>query len=327
MDLGHLLSHLGRDADPNLLVGFDTADDAGVYMIREDMALVQTVDLITPVCDDPYLFGQVAAANSLSDVYAMGGRPLTALNICCFPSTGVPDGVFAEILRGGLDKMHEAGATLAGGHTVKDPELKYGLSVTGTIHPDRILRNSGARPGDALVLTKPVGTGVMITGAKKELVPWERFRPVVETMARLNAAAGELAMQHGAHAGTDITGFGLAGHALEVARSGRVGLRLHDAAVPRYEESMELIAQGLKTGVTESNRTLAGDDIRFEDGLAEDRRWLYFDPQTSGGLFIAVRADKADEVISGLRARGVTEAAIVGEAFASDRPLLEVVPA
>ena len=319
-----MLSHLERGDNPDLLVGFETADDAGVFRVGEKLALVQTVDIITPVCDDPYLFGQVAAANSLSDVYAMGGRPLTALNICCFPSTGVPDGVYGKILLGGHDKTREAGATLVGGHTVNDRELKYGLAVTGTIDPDRILRNADARHGDALVLTKPIGTGVMIGAARKEMVAPSTFAVVVGQMARLNATAAELALEHGAHACTDITGFGLAGHTLEVARASRVGIRLRYAALPRYEESLDLIARGVTTAMTESNRILAGESIRFTADLSEPQRWLFFDPQTSGGLLISLPAARAEELVSALHARGVTDAAIVGEVFASDDPVLEV---
>jgi selenide, water dikinase len=326
VDLGHLLTHFARPDDPDLLVGFDTADDAGVYRVRDDLALVQTVDLITPVCDDPYRFGAVAAANALSDVYAMGGRPLTALNICCFPATGVPDGVFERILRGGWDKTREAGAVVVGGHTVRDQELKYGLAVTGTIDPARILRNTTAKPGDALVLTKPIGTGVMIQGSRKDLVPPERFERVVDRMARLNDVASELALSHGAHAATDVTGFGLAGHALEVARSSRVGIRVRAAALPCYEESLDLIARGVKTGVTESNRTLAGGDISFAGGIDEKMRGLFFDPQTSGGLLISLPAVRAGALVGALKARGVTEAAEVGEVFASPSAVLEVVP-
>jgi len=324
VDLGHLLTKLEASHDPDLLVGFDTADDAGVYRVREDLALVQTVDLITPVCDDPYLFGQVAAANSLSDVFAMGGRPLTALNICCFPGSGVPEGVYAEILRGGHDKTREAGAVLVGGHTVRDPELKYGLSVTGTIDPGRILRNSGAMPGDLLVLTKPVGTGVMITAAKKGALAQDRFQKVVANMARLNGTASDLALEHSARACTDITGFGLAGHSLEMARGSGAGIRLCFSALPRYPESLDLIEQGVKTGVTESNRALAGDQILFAASLGPTERWLMFDPQTSGGLLISVPADRGPALVTALHAKGVADAALVGEVFASDRPILEI---
>ena len=325
MELGHLLTHFERPHDPDLLVGFDTSDDAGVYRVRDDLALVQTVDLITPVCDDPYLFGQVAAANSLSDVYAMGGKPLTALNVCCFPGTGVPEGVFEKILRGGWDKAREAGAVIVGGHTVRDSELKYGLSVTGTIDPNRILRNTAAQVGDALVLTKPIGTGVMIAGAKKGLVTDERFTAAALIMARLNDVASELALKHGANACTDITGFGLAGHALEIARGSGVGIRLRFSAVPRYEEALELIEQGMTTGVTDSNRALARGDIRFGPGIDDRMKTLFFDPQTSGGLLISLPAGRGAALVSALKKRGVADAAMVGEVFASDTPRIEAI--
>ncbi len=326
MELGHLLARFKADDNPDLIVGFDTADDAGVYRIREDLALVQTLDLITPICDDPYLFGQVAAANSLSDVYAMGGRPLTALNICCFPERGVPDGVLAEILRGGHDKILEAGGTLVGGHTVRDPELKYGLSVTGTVNPERVLRNGGAVAGDELVLTKPLGTGVQIQAARKGLVSWERFKPVVEAMARLNAEAVELALEHDATACTDITGFGMAGHTLEMARASGTGIRLRAGSLPLYEGSLDLIEQGVRTGVTESNRSMAGKDIRFRGEIPEPLRSLFFDPQTSGGLLIAVPSGRGSDLASALRTRGMAEAAVVGEVLSSGVPLLDVIP-
>ena len=325
VELGHILSHLTTRENPDLLVGFDTADDAGVYRVSENLALVQTVDLITPVCDDPYRFGQVAAANALSDVYAMGGQPLTVLNICCFPGSGVPEGVFQKILQGGNDKAIEAGATLVGGHTVRDQELKYGLSVTGTINPLRILRNSGARPGDLLVLTKPVGTGVMIAGAKKGTVSQEEFEAVLDQMTRLNDTSSTLALSHNADSCTDITGFGLACHVLEMARASGVGIRLRYASIPRYERSLALIDQGITTGVTESNRKMAAGELSFSGGLTTAQEGLFFDPQTSGGLLISVSADKGPSLVSALHAKGVVSAALVGEVFASDRPRLEVV--
>jgi len=324
--LGSLLRGLTSRPDPNLIVGFDTSDDAGVYKIREDLALVQTVDFITPVCDDPYIFGQVAAANSLSDVYAMGGRPLTVLNICCFPARGVPVEVYQKILEGGLSKTTEAGASLVGGHTVKDEELKYGLSVTGTIHPGKVLKNAGARPGDALILTKPVGTGVLITGSKRGMVRPDVFRKVLDYMARLNDVAGDLASQHGATACTDITGFALAGHALEMAKGSKVGMRIRFGSLPHYPESLALIDLGVKTGVTDSNRVLAGDAIRFVDGLSETQKWLMFDPQTSGGLLISIPAAKADALLKELIEKGQRDSKVIGEVFASPQPVLEVVP-
>ena len=321
------MAKLPRFPNANVLVGFDTSDDAGVYKVREDLALVQTVDFITPVCDDPYLFGQVAAANSLSDVYAMGGKPLTAMNVCCFPPRGVPVEVYGRILEGGLAKTIEAGATLVGGHTVKDEELKYGLSVTGTVHPLKVLKNGGAKPGDVLILTKPVGTGVMVTASKRGVLPYETFKKALDYMARLNNVAGELASAHGATSCTDITGFGLAGHVLEMAKGSRAGMRLRFKDLPIYPESLTLIEQGIKTGVTDSNRALAGEAVRFAAGLSETQKWLFFDPQTSGGLMISLPAGAADALLKDLLARGQSDSRIVGEVFASPSPLLEVVPA
>ena len=305
-------------------MGFGTADDAGVYRVREDLALVQTVDLITPVCDDPYVFGQVAAANALSDVYAMGGQPLTALNICCFPGEGVPGEVLEKILVGAFDKIRESGAVLVGGHTVRDQEMKYGLAVTGTVHPDRILRNATALPGDSLVLTKPIGTGLIIGGARKDLVSAEMFAPVLEAMASLNALAAQEALAAGAHAATDITGFGLAGHALEVARGSGVGLVLRHAALPVHEGAEEMARRGVTTLMTPANRAMAGADITFDDALSETARTLYFDPQTSGGLLISVPAANAEPLAACLRGRGVRAATVIGEVVASKAPFLRV---
>lgn len=311
--MGHILAHLEGPQDPDLLVGFDTSDDAGVYRVGEKLALVQTVDIITPVCDDPRLFGRIAAANSLSDVYAMGGRPVTAMNICCFPGEGVPDGVYRDILSGALETIHEAGAALVGGHTVRDRELKYGLSVTGLIDPSRILRNAGARPGDALVLTKPIGTGVLINGARKDRVPQPQFQNALETMARLNAKACAAALAHDAVSCTDITGFGLAGHSLEMARGGGVRLTIHANSLPVFEGSRAMVEAGVTTAMTSSNRTLAADKITFADKIDETTRTLFFDPQTSGGLLIALPSSKAESLVSALHAGGDTRAARIGE--------------
>ena len=324
MELGRLLDPFKGSDDPNLLVGLDTSDDAGVYRVREDLALVQTVDIITPVCDDPVLFGRVAAANALSDVYAMGGRPLTALNICCFPAEGVPEGVLADILRGARDTLAASGTALLGGHTVRDNELKYGLAITGTIHPRRILANAGARPGDALVLTKPLGTGVTVNAARKEKIAPERFAPILEQMATLNDTASELALSHGAHAATDITGFGMAGHTLEVARASGVRIRLSAGALPLYDGALELVAAGVSTAMTPQNRKLAQTDTQVAADVPPDLEALLYDPQTSGGLLIALPAGKADALVDALRARGVPRAVRVGEVLAGSAPLLEV---
>ncbi len=284
---------------------------------------MQTVDPITPVCDDPYVFGEVAAANALSDVYAMGGRPLTALNICCFPGSGVPEGIFEAILAGARDKAKEAGATIVGGHTVKDTELKYGLAVTGTIDPSRILRNSTARPGDALILTKPIGTGVIINAARKDRAPADLFQLALERMSRLNASAANAALAADASACTDITGFGLSGHALEVARASGVGIRLRFDDVPRYDGSIELIEAGVSTVMTDQNRKMAAGRMTFPADLPESHRTLLFDPQTSGGLLIAVAAARAGDLVAALREADAPEAAVIGDVV-TGQPGIEV---
>ena len=233
------------EEDPNLLVGRETSDDAGVYRLSDEVALVQTVDFITPVVNDPYDFGRIAAANALSDVYAMGGRPLTAMNIVCFPVKEMDKEVLREILRGGLEKVHEAGAALVGGHSVEDPEIKYGLSVTGVVHPDRVLTNAGARPGDAFILTKPLGTGILATAIKAGLVSDEVQRRAVEVMAMLNKKAAEVMGSYPVSCCTDITGFGLLGHALEIATASKVVITLYAERVPLLPEVLDSVRKGL----------------------------------------------------------------------------------
>jgi selenide,water dikinase len=317
------LSEIVRDfagaakKDPNLIVGFETGDDAGVYRLTDDLALVQTVDYITPVVDDPYLFGQVAAANSISDVYAMGGRPLTAMNLCNFPPRGIDKPSLRRILEGGFSKILEAGATLVGGHTVRDDELKYGLSVTGLIHPGRVKTNVGARPGDHLVLTKPIGTGVIITGYRRGVVADDLLERVVAWMATLNRAACEAMLEFDTHACTDVTGFGLSGHALGIARGSGVRIRIRFKDIPIYPESLELIAQGVSTSVTASNLQMAQDHLAFNGAFAEEESWLVADPQTSGGLLISLPADQAPLLVRRLHDAGNTAAAIVGEVLPS----------
>lgn len=315
MDLTAILKHLLLEgsSDPNLLVGFDTADDAGVYRISPDVALVQTLDFITPACDDPFLFGQIAAANSLSDVYAMGGRPLNALNICCFPPEGVESSVLAEILRGGYSKIQEAGAVLLGGHTVKDQELKYGLSVTGSVHPDRILRNSTCRPGDRILITKKIGTGVIVTGAKNDLVTPDQFQEAMDSMATLNRAACEAMVEVGANACTDVSGFGLAGHLCEMVKGSRVRIRLHLPSVPVFPVSRDLFKRGIRTGVTLSNKQSTAEFVQLSREFPKEEEMVLYDPQTSGPLLISTPAAKADELLRELKGRGVSDAAIIGE--------------
>jgi selenide, water dikinase len=315
VDLRHILKGLDlrQRKHADLLVGFETSDDAGVYQVAPEMGLVQTLDFITPVCDDPYAFGQIAAANSLSDVYAMGGRPLTAMNICCFPSEGVEPEVLSEILRGGLSKIEESGAVLLGGHTVKDQELKYGLSVTGIIHPQKILRNSMCRPGDCLIITKKIGTGVLITGAKNDLISADAFAPAVHALTTLNKTACEVMLEVGANACTDISGFGLAGHGCEMALGSGVQINLDLANVPVYPGSLELFGRGIRTGVTLSNKQSSSACIRLERELPKEREMILYDPQTSGPLLISVAEKNANLLLSKLKERGISDAAIIAE--------------
>ncbi len=319
-----MLHELNIPRDENVIVGTETNDDAGVYRLSEDLALVQTADYITPVVDDPFLFGQVAAANSLSDVYAMGGRPLTVLNLCNFPPQGLENKHLLEILRGGLSKIVEAGATLLGGHTVKDPELKYGLSVTGVIDPRQVIRNATPQVGDKLVLTKKIGTGVLITGYKQKRIGFDVLERAVQVMATLNKVACETMLAFDPHACTDITGFGLTGHTLWMVKGARVGITLFVDRIPHFPESIEMIKQDVRTGVTLENKQLVADYLRLDDGIIPEEEMLMYDPQTSGGLFIAVAPDQADALVRKLRERGVTDAAVVGEVFASPEPVIRI---
>ena len=329
MDLSAIVKDFAGAAkkDPNLIVGFETGDDAGVYRLTDDVALVQTVDYITPVIDDPYLFGQVAAANSLSDVYAMGGRPLTAMNLCNFPARGIDLASLRRILEGGHSKIQEAGATLVGGHTVRDDELKYGLSVTGVIDPKRVMTNTGARPGDHLVLTKPIGSGVVITGHRRGLVEDKLLERVVNWMAMLNRQACEAMLEFHPHACTDVTGFGLSGHAIGIARGSNARLRMRFKDIPKYEESLALIGQGVTTGVTASNLEMTQGFLTFSGKFTEEETWLIVDPQTSGGLLISLPAEEAPRLVDRLRKDGNEVATVIGEVLAADdAPGLEIVP-
>jgi selenide,water dikinase len=299
--------------DPNLIVGMDRADDAGVYKLSEDLAIIQTLDFFTPIVDDPYMFGQIAAANSLSDVYAMGGQPLTAMNIVCFPIKTMDISVLREILRGGLDKMKEAGVTLAGGHSVEDPELKYGLSVTGTIHPSRVLTNVGAEPGDVLILTKPLGTGIINTAIKAGMATEELAQAVADCMARLNKAAAEVVREVGARACTDVTGFGLVGHAFEMIQGTGRGIIIYASQVPLFAEAVGFAEIGLVPGGTYRNRDFRIHMVDTDQDVSPFLQDILFDPQTSGGLLIAVPGEKAREMLEKLREKGVSEAAVIGE--------------
>ncbi len=285
-----------------------------MYKLRDDLALIQTVDFFTPIVDDPYTFGQVAVANSLSDVYAMGGAPLTAMNIICFPINTMEISILREILLGGLDKMREAGVLLVGGHSVEDNELKYGLSVTGTVHPDRVLLNRGARAGDVLILTKPLGTGIINTALKGNLAGGELVDKSIRCMAQLNKAAADLMTQFSTvHACTDVTGFGLLGHASEMIEGSDVGMAIHAAAVPVFSEIREFVEMGIIPGGLNRNRKYR---MPMVDVTSTCPAWLldvFFDPQTSGGLLISLPSKDGAELVRMMRENGIPEAAVIGE--------------
>ncbi len=297
----------------------EQAEDAGVYKLRDDLAIVQTVDFFTPIVDDPYEFGRIAAANSLSDVYAMGGRPLTALNIVCFPRNAMDISVLREVLRGGLDKMHEAGVILVGGHTVEDPELKYGISVTGTVHPDKVIHNHGAKAGDRLILTKPLGTGIISTAIKGGSASGEAIEKIVDSMTALNRKASELMQEAGTNACTDITGFGLLGHACEMIQDSDVGMIIDSAAVPFFPEAKELAEEGMIPGGLHRNRDFRKDMVDIDSKVPQYLQDILFDPQTSGGLLIAVPEKKAPKLLEKLHKEGVNDAAIIGEVAADNK--------
>jgi len=308
--IGPLVRLAGRDE--RILVGPETADDAGVYLLGGH-ALVATADFITPVCDDPRRFGRVAAANSLSDVYAMGGRPLFALNLCCFPPLDDPDAQALQgILEGAAATLAEAGAVLLGGHSVRDPELKFGLAVIGEADPARLLTNAGARPGDRLILTKPLGTGVLVNAFKVDRIDEAGLEPVLREMERLNAEASRLALAHGVHAATDVTGFGLTGHALGMARASGAGLRIVFERLPVHDGFYRLVEKGISTGCTDANEANVAPVYTDRVGLNRVRKEILFDPQTSGGLLLATPPEQAGPLLEALLAGG-HRAAEIGE--------------
>jgi len=303
-------------------VGVETADDAGVYRLTDEMALVLTADFITPPVDDPYVFGQVAAANSISDVYAMGGRPITCLNLVGFPSKMLPPETLERIIAGALSKIHEAGAVLAGGHSTEDEEPKFGLAVTGVVHPQRIWRNATARAGDRLILTKPVGSGVLFNANRQQVLSRTALQACLDHVTALNKTAAEVLAGFTVHACTDITGFGLAGHGYEMAKGSGVTLRfrLHD--LPVMEQALAMYKRGVTTGVNAANAELVEGNIRFEVEVPPWHRQIVFDPQTSGGLLAAVPAEEAPGALQALLEAGVTGARIVGDVLPRQEVLL-----
>ena len=301
-------------SDPKLVTGYEHAEDAGVYKISDDLALVQTVDFFTPTVDDPYTFGQIAATNALNDVYAMGGRPITAMNIVCFPIKQMDKSVLREVLRGGLDKMREADVLLVGGHSVEDNEIKYGLSVTGVIHPDKVLFNHGAPAGDSLILTKPLGTGIVSTALKGGEVNPQLLLQAVDSMTRLNKKAAELIVENGGiSACTDITGFGFLGHACEMIEGSAVGLRINSAAVPVFNGLQALVEAGFVPGGLYRNKNFRLSQIQAADTCPAWLLDVFFDPQTAGGLFFSLPAAQAQNLVTQMHRSGIADAAIVGE--------------
>lgn len=293
-------------------MGLETTDDAAVYRLNDEQALIHTLDFFTPVVDDPYVFGQIAAANALSDVYAMGGTPLLAMNIACFP-TCLPLEVLQAILKGGADKVKEAGAIIAGGHTVEDDEPKYGLAVTGLVHPDRILTNATAQAGDLLVLTKPLGTGIILTAAKADLAEGAVLEQVEKSMAALNREAAEAMQAVGVSACTDVTGFGFLGHLYELAAASGVAVEVTAGNIPLFPGVTGLAQMGMVPGGAYRNREYVQDHITFAPGIAEELQDVLFDPQTSGGLLISVSCQKVEELLKELACRGVRDARVVGK--------------
>ncbi len=297
----------------------ERAEDAGVYRLSDDLAVIQTLDFFTPIVDDPYTFGQVAAANALSDVYAMGGKPLTAMNIVCFPIKKMSISILQEILRGGLDKMREAGVVLVGGHSVEDQELKYGISVTGVIHPAKVVLNTGARAGDKLLLTKPLGTGIINTALKGDMAGEVAVSKAIKCMVALNRKASEVMMDIGVNACTDVTGFGLLGHACEMIEGSDVGMVIYSSSVPLLPETEEYAHIGLIPGGTIRNRDFRLPMIERAAEISDEMLLILFDAQTSGGLLISVPGREADRLLQRMHEEGIEEAAIIGEVVAEPK--------
>jgi selenide,water dikinase len=301
--------------DENLLVGFDTADDAGVYRLRDDLAIVQTVDFFTPIVDDPFVYGQIAALNSISDVWAMAGTPLTALAITCFPKKGVDPSILGEIMRGGQETLNKYGVTLIGGHSVDSEQIMFGYAVTGVIHPANIATNVGARPGDIIILTKPIGTGVISTGIKFEKTTAEVAASSVATMLTPGKYAAEAMREFGVKGATDVTGFSLLGHAWEMARASNVTIFIEPAKVPLLDGALELAAAGILTSADKTNREYVGEDIEIDESVSKEMRCLLYDPQTAGGMLIAVPHNSSAALLQRLK-ETYTQADVIGQVVA-----------
>ncbi|SDY86886.1 selenophosphate synthase [Tindallia californiensis] len=317
-----MIKNLPVQHNPNVLVGLETGDDGAVYKLKNDLAIIQTLDFFTPVVDDPYIFGQVAAANSLSDVYAMGGKPILALNILCFPNC-LPTEIMEKILKGGADKVIEAGAVLIGGHSVEDNEPKYGLSVTGTVHPEQILTNKGSKPGDCLILTKPLGSGILNTAIKAEMISSEAYNQVIHVMTLLNESGLKAVENVTVNACTDITGFGLIGHAVEMAEGSEITLMINASKIPYIEETKEKAEMGLIPGGMYRNREFFEKKVKMDTGIEEAIVDIVYDPQTSGGLLLSVPENEVDKVMDRLAHNHSCEYALIGRVVPrSEKPVI-----
>lgn len=316
---------LPKPIDPRVLVGIEHSDDAAVYQITDDLAIVATTDFFTPIVDDPYYFGAISAANSLSDIWAMGARPLFALNLVGFPEKGVSLSVLKEILRGGSDKAHEAGIHILGGHTVKDPEPKYGLVVIGLVHPAKIVTNATAQPGDQLILTKPIGTGIISTAIKQGKCPADVQTKAIETMSQLNQTASEAMQDVGVSACTDVTGFGLLGHLRGMVLASQIGARIYAARVPILPGTEDLARQNAIPGGTKANLRSTAPIVEYLSDIGDELKAILNDAQTSGGLLISVPDNKTARLISALQERGVSEAALIGEILPEPKGKIVVV--
>jgi len=311
-------------ANPNVIRGMANLDDAGVYKLTDELAIIQTVDFFTPIVDDPYTFGQIAAANALSDVYAMGGQPVTAMNLVCFPTKSLAISVLKAVLRGGIDKMSEAGVALVGGHSIDDAELKYGFSVTGIVHPEKIVTNAGARAGDMVILTKPLGTGIISTALKAKMVKEATIAKLTRCMVTLNSQASELMQEVGVHACTDVTGFGLLGHTVQLAQNSQVGINLKASSIPSFPEAGEFARQGMCPAGLQRNREFYSPSVKIAPELPDYRQDILFDPQTSGGLLICLSPEGAERLLKQLKRAGVADAAIIGEVVSQPRGVVTV---
>jgi len=318
-DLKKALSGLPRIFDPRVLVSAETGDDAGVYKLSERLALVQTVDVFTPCVDDAYVFGQIAAANSVSDIYAMGGKPLTALSIVAFPIERLSPRIMNRMLQGGIDKLGEAGVVVIGGHSLKDKEMKFGFAVTGTIHPRKIITNDQAKPGDLLILTKPIGTGAVCFALQLKRAEPQWIEGITKSMTDLNRASAEVMIKAGVRAATDVTGFGLAGHLSEIAAQSGVTVEVYAESIPVFDGVMECFEKGMISGAVERNREFSSQYVEKECGISEALEAVLYDPQTSGGLLMCVPREKAESVLKALRKTGASRAAVIGRVLKKSR--------